>query len=139
LSLHAESHFQYSDDFDRASAALAPPRSSAALPEADSCEKARTKGENMLASALEVREVQNLHQILLLAVRQIKTLHATLGALMADVAAIRRTVLQDSDNVAHYRNNLTATMETARPLVDEAMQSYEDMIRQIEEFEELRN
>lgn len=93
----------------------------------------------MLASALEVREVQNLHQILLLAVRQMKTLHATLGALMADVAAIRRTVLQDSDNVAHYRNNLTATMETARPLLDEAMQSYEDMIRQIEESEELRN
>jgi hypothetical protein len=30
-------------------------------------------------------------------------------------------------------------METARPLVDEAMQSYEDMIRQIEESEELRN
>jgi len=93
----------------------------------------------MLASALEVREVQNLHQILLLAVRQMKTLHATLGALMADVAAIRRTVLQDSDDVAHYKNNLTATMETARPLVDEAMQSYEDMIRQIEESEELRN
>ena len=93
----------------------------------------------MLASALEVREVQNLHQILLLAVRQIKTLHATLGALMADVAAMRRTVLQDSDDVARYRNNLTATMETARPLLDEAMQSYEDMIRQIEESEELRN
>jgi len=93
----------------------------------------------MFDSALEVREVQNLHQILLLAVQQIKTLHATLGALMADVAAIRRTVLQDADDAAHYKNNLISTMETARPLVDEAMESYEDMIRQIEESEELRN
>ena len=93
----------------------------------------------MLDSALETREVQNLHHVLLSTVQQMKTLHAALGALMADVAAIRRTVLQGGDDVTQYKNNLMSTMETARPLVDEAMQSYEEMIRQIEESEELRN
>jgi len=93
----------------------------------------------MLDSAFEVREVQSFHQILLLTVQQMKTLHATLGALMADVAAIRRTLLHDAENVARYRENLISTMETAKPLVDEAMQSYEETIRQIEESEELRN
>ncbi len=86
----------------------------------------------MLDSALEARDVRNLHDVLLLTVQQMKTLHAALGALMADVAAIRRTVLQSGDDVARYKNNLMSTMETARPLIDEAMQSYEEMIRQIE-------
>jgi hypothetical protein len=76
---------------------------------------------------------------LVTAVQQVKTLHATVGAMMADVAALRRTVLQDPKEMLDYRNNLLTTIETARPLVDEAMQSYDEMIRQIVESEGLSN
>jgi hypothetical protein len=93
----------------------------------------------MLNPALEVREFQDLHQLLLLTVRQVRTLHATLSALMADVAAVRRTVLQDEEDVLEYKNNLLSTLETARPLVDEAMQCYDEMIEQIGDSEKFRN
>ena len=72
-------------------------------------------------------------------VQQVKTLHAAVGAMMADVAALRRTVLQEPKEMLDYRNNLVTTIETARPLVDEAMQSYDAMIRQIEESEGVSN
>ena len=95
----------------------------------------------MLDPAYEIKDVhvENLQQVLLLTVRQVKTLHATLGALMADVAAIRRTVLQEPEDLVQYRSNLLSTLETARPLVEEAMQSYEEMIRQIAKSEEFSN
>jgi hypothetical protein len=91
--------------------------------------------------ACEIHDVhvQSLHQLMQATILQVKTLHATLGALMADVAALRRTVLQEPEDVLAYKNNLNSTLETARPLVDEAMRSYEDMIRQIGESEELTN
>lgn len=85
----------------------------------------------MLNPAAEVGEFRDLHQLLLVTVRQVRTMHATLSALMADVAAVRRTVLQDEEDILNYKNNLVSTLETARPLVDEAMQCYDDMIRQI--------
>lgn len=95
----------------------------------------------MIDPACEIHEVhpQSLHQVMQATILQVKTLHATLGALMADVAALRRTVLQEPEDVLAYKNNLNATLETARPLVDEAMRSYEDMIREIGESEELTN
>lgn len=93
----------------------------------------------MLDPALEIRDVQTLHQLLVTTVQQVKTLHATVGAVMADVAALRRTVLQDPKEMLEYRNNLLSAIETARPLVDEAMQSYDEMIRQIDECEGLSN
>lgn len=95
----------------------------------------------MLDPVYEIKNghAENLQRLLLLTVQQVKTLHATLGALMADVAAIRRTMLQEPEDLAQYKSNLLSTLETARPLVDEAMQSYEEMIRQIGESEELSN
>ena len=93
----------------------------------------------MLNPALEVREAQTLHELLVMALQQVKTLHATVGALMADVAAIRRTVLQESGEMLQYQDHLRSTLETARPLVDEAMQSYDEMIRLVGECEGLSN
>jgi len=87
----------------------------------------------------EVQQVQNMHEYLLSTVKQVRALHATLSALMADVAAIRRTVLQGPGDLVHYKNNLRAAIETAKPIVDEAMQSYDETIRQIEESEGWRN
>jgi hypothetical protein len=58
---------------------------------------------------------------------------------MTAVAALRRTLLDERGNVVDYKNNLRTAIETARPLVDEAMQSYDEMIRKIESLEEWRN
>ena len=89
----------------------------------------------MLNPAHEVRESQNVHDLLLSTVKQVLALHATLSALMTDVAAIRRTVLQDRGDMIHHKNNLRSAIETAKRIVDEAMQSYDEMIRQIQESE----
>lgn len=93
----------------------------------------------MLDPALEVRNVQNVHTLLLSTVKQVRALHATLSALMTDVAAIRRTFLEDSEDLIQYKRNLHAAIQTAKPIVDEAMHSYDEVIRQIEESERWRN
>ena len=93
----------------------------------------------MLNPALEVPDVQNVHDLLLSTVKQVRALHATLSALMTDVAAIRRTFLHDSKSHIHYKKNLRTAIQAAKPLVDEAMQSYDKMIQQIEESAEWRN
>lgn len=90
----------------------------------------------MLNPAHEVHQAhqgQNVHELLLSTVKQARALHATLSALMTDVAAIRRTFLQRRGDMGRYKENLRSAIETAKPIVDEAMQSYDEMIRQIQE------
>ncbi|HYY72996.1 MAG TPA: hypothetical protein VE778_05335 [Candidatus Bathyarchaeia archaeon] len=77
--------------------------------------------------------------MLLSTVKQVRALYATLSALMTDVAAIRRTFLQGRGDMVHYKENLRSAIETAKPIVDEVMQSYDDMIRPIQESEGWRN
>lgn len=93
----------------------------------------------MLNPALEVPQVENVHELLLSTVKQVRALHAAVSALMTDVAAIRRTLLHGPGDLVHYRDNLRSAIETAKPLVDEAMQSYDEMIRQIEDSQRWRN
>ena len=93
----------------------------------------------MLNPVHEVHQAQNVHELLLSTVKQVRALHATLSALMTDVAAIRRTVLQNRGDMVHYKDNLRSAIETAKPIVDEAMQSYDEMIQQIQESEGWRN
>lgn len=93
----------------------------------------------MLNPAHEAHESRNVHELLLSTVKQVRALHAALSALMTDVAAIRRTFLHGRSDMVHYKDNLRAAIETARPIVDEAMQSYDEMIRQIQESEGWRN
>ena len=93
----------------------------------------------MLNTALQTPEVQSLQNFLLSTVRHVKSLHATLTALMTDVAAIRRTLLDQPGNVVDYESNLRAAIKTAKPLVDEAMHSYDEMIQRIQSLEEWRN
>jgi hypothetical protein len=102
--------------------------------------KQHTKKENvMLNPAFEVHEAQNVHELLLSTVKQVRALHAPLSALMTDVAAIRRTLLQSREDMVHYKDHLRSAIETAKPIVDEAMQSYDEMIRRIQESEGWRN
>lgn len=93
----------------------------------------------MLNAALQSQDVQSLQNFLLSTVRHVKSLHATLTAVMTDVAALRRTLLGEAGNDVDYKNNLRAAIETAKPLVDEAMKSYDEMIREIQSLEEWRN
>ena len=41
--------------------------------------------------------------------------------------------------MTHYKDNLRSAIETAKPIVDEAMQSYDEMIQQIQESQGWRN
>jgi hypothetical protein len=61
----------------------------------------------------------------------VKSLHVTLSAVMADVAAIRKTMFEDPENIDTYRNQLKQTIATTKPLVDEAMLSYDFLMQEI--------
>jgi hypothetical protein len=61
----------------------------------------------------------------------VKSLHGGLGAVMADVAAIRNTVFDDPDELATYRADLKLAVRAAKPMVDEALRSYDDLMEEI--------
>ena len=63
-----------------------------------------------------------------MAIGQVKGQHAMISALMAEVAALRKTVAEKPENADFYESNLKAAMETAKPFVDDAMRTYDDMI-----------
>ncbi|PYT95816.1 MAG: hypothetical protein DMG36_01655 [Acidobacteria bacterium] len=62
-----------------------------------------------------------------------------LSHLHYDPPAMRRTLLHSPADLVHYKHNLHSAIETARPIVDEATQSYDEMIRQLRESEGWRN
>lgn len=64
-------------------------------------------------------------------VRHLKALHATLSAVMVDVAALRQTVLIEPEDVSRYKEKIQKGTEIAKPLVNAAMRSYDEMIRRI--------
>jgi hypothetical protein len=41
---------------------------------------------------------------------------------------LRKTVAQKPENADLYQSNLKAAMETTKPFVDDAMQTYDEMI-----------
>ena len=69
----------------------------------------------------------------------VKSLHATVGAVMADVAAIRNTVFEDPEDLAMYRANLRKSMATAKPMVEEALSSYDDLLQEIVDSQQYAN
>ena len=60
----------------------------------------------------------------------VKSLHSSLGEVMADVAAIRDAVFTDRTEIADYRNNLNIALGSAKPLVEEAMRNCDDMMEE---------
>jgi hypothetical protein len=52
---------------------------------------------------------------------------------MTEVAAIRRTVLGGPEEFAVYRDNLRAAQEIAKPVVEEAMETFDEMIWKMSE------
>lgn len=60
----------------------------------------------------------------------VKSLHASVGAVMADVSAIRNTVMEDPEEIA---------LATAKPMVDEAMRSCDDLMEEIVASQQYKN
>jgi len=60
----------------------------------------------------------------------VKSLHVAVGALIADVAAIRNTVFEDPGELAQYRNQLKRMLSSVQPLVEDTLRSDDDWIKQ---------
>ncbi|HYA63842.1 MAG TPA: hypothetical protein VED66_11615 [Candidatus Sulfotelmatobacter sp.] len=69
----------------------------------------------------------------------VRSLHVTVGAVMADVAAIRNTLLEEPEEIAVYRANLRLAMATAKPMVDEALNCYDDLLQEIADSQQYPN
>jgi len=69
----------------------------------------------------------------------VKSLHATVGGVMADVAAIRNTVLEDPVELAVYRANLRLAMDTAKPMVDDALSCYDELLQELVDSQQYLN
>jgi hypothetical protein len=90
-------------------------------------------------SRLEVQHRSDLRPHLEQILSCVKSLHVTLSAVMADVAAIRKTMFDNSDNVEIYRTHLKQAIQTAKPLVDEAMLSYDSLVQAISDSQQWTN
>ena len=95
----------------------------------------------MLNLDAEIRERDDecLQEFLAMTLGHVKSLHAALTGLMTDMAALRKTVLEEPEDLAQYQANLQVAVETAKPLVDEAMRSYDEMIQVLSSSERWAN
>ena len=62
---------------------------------------------------------------------RVKAVHAEVGALLADVAAIRNTVFDDPAELAQYRSQLKRALSSVQPMVEETLRSDEDWMKEI--------
>jgi len=93
----------------------------------------------MPTSRLEVQHHSDLRPHLEKILSCVRSLHVTLSAVMADVAAIRNTMFEDPGNIDTYRNHLKQTIATTKPLVDEAMRSYDFLMQEISNSQQWTN
>jgi hypothetical protein len=91
------------------------------------CKKERNS--TMLKPNLQSEEGYSLQEFLATTLNHVETLHETLTALMMDVARIRRTLLDGPEDGPPYQSSLGHDVESARPLLDEDMRSYDEMIK----------
>jgi hypothetical protein len=90
-------------------------------------------------SRLEVQHRSDLRPHLEEILSCVKSLHVTLCAVMADIAATRKTIFDNSDNIEIYRTHLKQAIESAKPLVDEAMFSYDSLMQAISDSQQWTN
>ncbi len=69
----------------------------------------------------------------------VKSLHASVNAVVVDVAAMRSTMLEDPEEMSLYKNNLKLAVATAKPMVAEAMRSYDDLIEELSNSQQYKN
>jgi hypothetical protein len=90
-------------------------------------------------SRLEVQHRSDLRPHLEEILSCVKFLHVTICAVMADIAATRQTMFDNSDNIEIYRTHLKQAIETSKPLVDEAMLSYDSLMKAISDSQQWTN
>ena len=90
-------------------------------------------------SRLEVQHRNDLRPHLEEILSCVKSLHVTLCAVMTDIAATRKTMFDNSDNIEIYRTHLKQAIEAAKPLVDEAMLSYDSLMQAISDSQQWTN
>jgi hypothetical protein len=59
----------------------------------------------------------------------IKALHVMVVSVMADITAVRRTLLVNADQFQEYESQLKLANEIAKPLLDEAIKSYDMQLK----------
>jgi hypothetical protein len=63
--------------------------------------------------------------VAIVVMESLKALHVMVVSVMADLTAVRRTLLSDPALLREYENQLNSAHATAKPLLDEAMKSYD--------------
>jgi len=74
---------------------------------------------------------EDFSETLTVAFEHIRALHATLSAVMIDLAVLRHFVLKNPKTSRQYRRTLTREVSKVKPLVATAMQAYEEEIMRI--------
>ena len=69
-------------------------------------------------------------------VETLKALHVLVTSVMTDLAALRKTILEDPSFAVTYQAHLKAAVLTARPLLAEVLQSYDALGETSETLEE---
>lgn len=93
----------------------------------------------MSTERLEVQHLSDLRHHLEAILSCVKSLHVALTAVMADVAAVRKTIFEDPDNIDIYTSHLRQTIATAKPLVDQAMLYYDLQMQEIVDSQQWKN
>ncbi|MGB7731743.1 MAG: hypothetical protein WBL50_27240 [Candidatus Acidiferrum sp.] len=69
----------------------------------------------------------------------VKSLHASVGDVLAEVAAMRATVLENPGDIASYQTNLKREAASARPMVQDALRSYDDLLAEFAGSQRYKN
>jgi hypothetical protein len=69
----------------------------------------------------------------------VKSLHASVGDVMAEVVAMRTAVLENPGDIAWYQTNLKLVAATAKPMVQDVLGSYDDMIAEFAGSQRYKN
>jgi hypothetical protein len=75
-------------------------------------------------------------RVLVELVNHLKGIHTILSSVMLDTAALRQTVLTGKREHAKYCSRVKAGAEIGRPLLEEALRSYDRLIERIKEAQE---
>ena len=74
---------------------------------------------------------QILEDALVELVEHVRGLHNILSSVMIDAAAVRRTLLLDPGDTRAYASNSRAGAKIAKPLLNTAMRSYNEIIERL--------
>ena len=67
-----------------------------------------------------------------------KSLHATMGAVLAEVSAVRNTLFDDPEDLLVDRSNLRLLTAMAKPRAEEAL-TYDDLLAEIADSQRYAN